>query len=171
MKPHIQIDWIKTAAGDTKKYRAMVIGWQNSVSALNTQIAAYNREVLKTEAHKNKNPHHGMGEIAIKKHIIASLRELKLRLDDWKNLLQKLGFDMTAIEAKRREFRYVLPQAEKLKEVRNTAFHYGDFLHTPDELIATYSEVEKWDDAKLNQIWRALEQLGDAMKREVLRRC
>ena len=112
-----------------------------------------------------------MGEIAIKKHIIASLRELKHRLDDWKNRLRTLGFDMTTIEAKRKEYRHVLHQAEKLRDIRNTAFHYTDFLEASGDLIATYAEIERWDDGKPNAIWRALEQVGAAMKLEVLKRC
>lgn len=171
MKTQSQIAWITGATGETRTYRTMVVGWQNSVAALNAQIAAYNRESLKSEKRKTVNPHHGMGEIAIKKQIIASLRELKCRLDDWATKLRGLRFDTTRIEGKKRELRSVLRQTEKLKDVRNTAFHYGDFLESPESLIKIYTEVESWDDEKLNAILDALHQLGDVMKLEVLSKC
>jgi hypothetical protein len=44
-----QIEWIKSASGDARRYRAMVIGWQNSLYAINQLIQTYNKRAIQQQ--------------------------------------------------------------------------------------------------------------------------
>src|SRR5437763_1240134 len=102
---HPQLQWIRDAAEPEQTFRRMVIGWQSVLAALNATVLAFNSEYLRSDAAKEANPHHGMKEIAIKKLVIGSLREIKPRLYEWYWELDKRGVLSSASIAEKQRVR------------------------------------------------------------------
>ncbi len=67
----------------------MVIGWQNSLYAINQLIQTYNN--LAIQQQPEADPHEPMRIIAARRQILASLLELKNKLDIWVGNLNKAG--------------------------------------------------------------------------------
>jgi hypothetical protein len=83
-----QIEWIKDASGETQRGRAMVVGWQNSLYSMNQLIQSYNQLTIQGERPQS-DPHAPMRIIAARRQVLASLLELKERLNEW--LFQQSG--------------------------------------------------------------------------------
>jgi hypothetical protein len=154
------IDWIKEADEPIRTYRKMVIGWQNSVTALNSTVVSFNAEYLKQEQEKHKGTNQLMREIAIKKLVIASLFELKPQLDKWYNTLDEVGLLSDQTKQTKKDVRHVIGQIAKYDGIRNAAFHYGDVNEKSDELIQLYEDIQKLDLSFLNRILTDLIKLG-----------
>lgn len=167
---HSQIEWIEQAADPQKTFRRMVVGWQNVVVSLNATVLAFNSEYFKRDA-EDASPHQGMKEIAIKKLVLGSLRELKPRLDDWYRELDAMGAVSPESKSKKTQVRKVIVQVEKFDSIRNLAFHYGDPIEPTDSLIQLYKEIDRWDINLLNRVLRDLVALGECLKADALAHC
>lgn len=165
--PHSQIEWIEQASEPQKTYRRMVVGWQSVLATLNATVLAFNSEYFKRES----GPHQGMKEIAIKKLVLGSLREIKPRLDDWYREMDQLGAVSSDTAAEKTRVRNVVARVEKFDDVRNLAFHYGDPIEPTDSLLLLYKEIETWDIEFLNRILRDLVSLGEKLKADALAHC
>jgi hypothetical protein len=109
-----------------------------------------------------------MKVIAAKQSVIASLRELRLRLDDWHNRLRLIGALSQATVDLRKHVRHTLDLIHQFKDVRNCAFHFGDPVEDPDSLVELYEYVEAFDLDKLNEMLRALMDFGFRMHQDAL---
>jgi hypothetical protein len=127
-----QLQWIKAATSDVKVFRAMAVGAQAVLQTLNATIMRFNQHFFA----QTDDPLHEMKVIAAKQIVIASLWELRLRLDDWNSKLRDMGaLSQKTIDLRRRH-RQLLDRIHQFREVRNCAFHFGDPLETPDNLVA-----------------------------------
>ncbi|MBI3850981.1 MAG: hypothetical protein HY298_11995 [Verrucomicrobia bacterium] len=154
------LDWIKDASEPARTFRKMVIGWQNSVIALNATVRAFNSEFLKVEEEKDRDTHQLMREIAVKKLVISSLFELKPQLDAWYRRLEADGLLSDATKDKKKEVRHLLGQVQKFEGIRNAAFHFGDVNEETEELLRIYDEIHAIDLALLNRILEEMIRLG-----------
>ncbi len=157
-----QIDWIRKSPTDKKEYRRMVVGWQNSEAVLHTLIKSFNREYLKSKSEQKE--HHGMKEIALKKLIISSMVELKVKVDSWVAKLNQDGEDTTVLNKARKANRPLLEKAEQLRDIRNIAFHFGDVMLGGNELVQLYEEIANWSLEELNNILVAICKIGNHAK-------
>ena len=157
-----QIEWIKSSPHERKKYRGMVVGWQNSILAINHLVSAFNEQYHKEDG--EKPPHHGMKEIALKKLIASSIVELKCKVDEWVARLNKDGEDTTKVNVERKKYRDLLDRAEHLRGIRNISFHYGDVMLEADDLAQLYEDINKWDLQELNDILKAIYSVGNVAK-------
>ena len=162
MKTEAQLSWLIDAPPDKKPYRAMVVGWQNSSTAINHLVSTFNDEYLKSP--EDKNSHHGMKEIAIKKLIVSSIVEMKCKVDEWAGKLNKDGEDTQAINQERKANRALLDKAEQLRDIRNIGFHYGDVMLSADEMIQIYQATDQWNLQELNDILGAIYKVGNLAK-------
>jgi hypothetical protein len=161
-----QLRWIDDATGNQKKYRSMIVGWQNSLSAINTLVSAFNDLYLAKGA--KQNAHHIMKEIAVKKLIVAWLFEIKDTLYDWFAVLRKDGIVTPDLESRKRALKQVLKPVDQFKDIRNSvAFHVGDLRLPPNELIDMYLRIEALDLNSLNKILRSAENFGQALKKHL----
>ncbi len=161
---NIQLEWLKAATGDVKILRAMAVGWQTVLETLNSTVMRFNGHYFA----KTDDPHHEMNVIAAKQIVIASLRELRLRLDKWHNKLKVMGALSQPTIDFRKEVLPVLDRIHQFKDVRNCAFHFGDPLEPPDDLVAMYEYVKSFDLDDLNEMLRALSQFGLKMQQDAL---
>jgi len=161
-----QIEWIESASGDSKRHRAMIVGWQNSLYAISQLIQTYNSITLKPEP--NPDPHEPMRVIAARRQVLASLLELKDRLDEWVGYFNRARFDCSSINAVRRACRSALDQAQSWRNIRNLTFHYRDIIEPPDDLVATYRAISSISDAEVNSVWQAMIEVGQAAKNVAL---
>jgi hypothetical protein len=153
--PNDQLEWLKAATGDVKVLRSMVVGAQTVLQTLNATVMRFNQHFFA----QTDDQHHEMKLIAAKQIVIASLRELRLRLDDWNTKLRDMGALSEKTTELRRQHRQIIDRIHKFKEVRNCAFHFGDPLEAPDKLIALYEYVDEFDLDELNVMLRALNAL------------
>lgn len=157
-----QIEWIQISSGDEKRYRAMIVGWQNSQYAINQLIQSYN--ALTLQAQPKPDQHEPMRIIAVRRQIVASLLELKNRLDEWVGHLNKAKLDCNSINGLRKSLREALDRAESWRSIRNLTFHYGDILEDPDDLLAIYHAISLITDAEVNSVWKAMTEVGMAAR-------
>jgi len=149
----------------------MVIGWQNVLYSVNSTVLSFNREYLESQRTEGGNAHYGMKEIAIKKLVIASLREIEPQLERWYQQLSKRRvLSPDTLEEKKRT-RHVVKQVKKFKGVRNLAFHYGDPNEETANLIKLYKQIDVTDINLLNRILRDLVSLGEKLKEDALAVC
>ncbi len=157
-----QLERLKAASGDVKVFRAMVVGAQTVLATLNETVLRFNLHYFAL----TDNQHREMKVIAAKQAVVASLRELRLMLDDWNKKL----LDMGALSQKtidlRRQHRQLLDRIHKFKEVRNCAFHFGDPVEAPDKLVELYEYVDGLDLDDLNEMLRALNGLVLQMRED-----
>ena len=140
----------------------MIVGWQNSLYAVNQLIETYNSITLRLEP--ETDPHEPMRVIAARRQVLASLLELKNKLDEWVGILNKAGCDCFAINAVRKAHRAALDQAEAWRQIRNLTFHYGDIIEPPDDLLCTYYRISRITDAGVNSVWQAMVEVGCAAR-------
>lgn len=163
------IDWIEEASDPERMYRRMVIGWQTILRSLNATVLAFNGQYLKDES--GKENHQEMREIAVKKLVIGSLREIKPQLDAWYNKLESHCALSDKTKNEKIRVRQVVKQVEKFHDIRNNAFHYGDPNADTDELLQLYKDISNTNINLLNQVLRALVSLGEHLKIDALAKC
>ncbi|OHE89649.1 MAG: hypothetical protein A3G75_10310 [Verrucomicrobia bacterium RIFCSPLOWO2_12_FULL_64_8] len=112
------LNWINEAPPSKRNYRKMVIAWQNSRTALNATVLAFNAEYLKPESQKTRDPHHILREIAVKKLTIASLFELRPQLDRWYKALDKEGLVSFEAKTKKKDISQLFRQIPKFEGIR-----------------------------------------------------
>jgi hypothetical protein len=101
-----QLTWLNEATGDVKVFRAMVVGWQTVRETLNSTVLRFNKHHFA----ETSDPHNEMKVVAAKQIVVASLRELRLRLDEWHNRLRVKGvLSQTTVDLRRR----ILPSRRK----------------------------------------------------------
>jgi len=160
----MQIQSLKEATGEVKILRAMALGWQAVLETLNATVLRFNKDYFV----QADSPHHQMRVIAAKQTVIASLRALPQSLDSWYNKLKLVeALSETTIDF----HNHLLPTLDRIrqfKDVRNCAFHFGDPLVDPDNLIAAYEYVQGFDLDDLNKLLRVLFDFGLRMQRDAL---
>jgi hypothetical protein len=154
------LDWLREADQHTRDYRKMVVGWQNSVIALNSAVRAFTNEYLKTQEEKDRDTHHVMREIAIKKLVISALFELKPQIDKWYRRLEVDGLLSDRTREKKLEVKRVIAQVAKFEDIRNAAFHFGDVNEDTSQLLQLYEDIQKIDLAFLNHLLEDLMTVG-----------
>lgn len=159
-----QLEWLKAATGDVQVFRAMAVGAQAVLQTLNATVMRFNQHFFV----QTDDPHHEMRVIAAKQIVIASLRELRLRLDDWNKKLREMNALSEKTIELRRQHRQLLDRIHQFKDVRNCAFHFGDPLEPPDDLVALYEYVQGFDLDDLNTMLRALYDLVLQMRQDAL---
>jgi hypothetical protein len=162
--PNIPLQWVKESTGDVKVFRTMAVGWQVVLATLNATVMRFNQHHFT----QTEDPHHEMKLIAAKQTVIASLRELRLRLDDWHNRLKVKGALSQETIDFRKEVLHTLDRIHQFKDVRNCAFHFGDPLEAPDKLMELYEYVQEFNLDDLNKMLRALRDLGLKMRQDAL---
>jgi hypothetical protein len=164
------LDWVKEAPEPARTYRKMVIGWQNSVFALNAIVSAFNAEYLNVREQKEHHTHQFMHEIAIKKLAISSMFELKPQLDTWYDRLELDGALDDKTKKKKLEVRHLLKQVRKYKGIRNATFHFGDVNEKTKDLLRIYDDIQSIDLSLLNRILVEMITLGNMLKDNASRR-
>jgi hypothetical protein len=161
-----QIEWIESASGDARRHRAMIVGWQNSIYAINQLVEKYNSITLTPEPKSDR--HEPMRVIAARRQVLASVLELKNRLDEWLGYFNKSRFDCSSINAVRKTYRSALDQAECWRTIRNLTFHYGDVIEPPEDLLNTYYAIAHITDEEVNSVWQAMIEVGQIVKNVAL---
>jgi hypothetical protein len=164
-----QIEWIKDSSGETQRCRALVVGWQNSLYSINQLIQSYNQLTIQGEQPQS-DPHAPMRIIAARRQVLASLLELKERLNEWIGYFNKAGVDCTSINSARKLVRLALDRADSWRTIRNLTFHYGDIVEPPDRLLVTYDAISQISDAEINSVWQAMIEVGQAARNVTLNR-
>jgi hypothetical protein len=109
-----------------------------------------------------------MRGIAARCQVLASVLELKNRLDEWVGYFNTSGFDCSSINAVRKTYRSALEQAECWRTIRNLTFHYGDVIERPEDLLNTYYAIAHITDEEVNSVWQAMIELGQIVKNVAL---
>jgi len=164
MMPNLQLNWVKEGTGLEKDFRSMVVGWQTVVDTLNATVLRFNSKYFE----KADDPHHPMKLIAVKAVVVASLREIKLMLEKWQNRLHQRSALSQGTKDLKKSLNPILLKIDGLKEVRNLAFHFGDPLQDPDELLGLYENIDEYKIDELNTMLRALVDLGFQMRQDAL---
>lgn len=155
------VEWIERATEPQAPYRAFVVGWQNSISAVSRQIKSYNALTIP------KRPLEGHDEMdvaAVRRHIVSCLVELKATLDDRYGVFRKDGLPTTSIDHVRNARRRDLDSVERWRDIRNLTFHFADVMRPRDELVTTYQSILEIKDEEVNCAWEAIVDVGQAMK-------
>jgi hypothetical protein len=116
------------------------------------------------------DPHAPMRIIAARRQVLASLLELKERLNEWIGYFNKAGVDCTSINSARKLVRLALDRADSWRTIRNLTFHYGDIVEPPDRLLVTYDAISQISDAEINSVWQAMIEVGQAARNVTLNR-
>ena len=167
--PNTELNWIEDASDPERMFRRMVIGWQMILRSLNATVLAFNDEYLKSE--KDKDNHQEMREIAVKKLVIGSLREIKPQLDDWYRELDDHDALSQESRDEKKRVRTVAKQVDKFVRIRNNAFHYGDPNEDTDYLLQLYKDIANADINLLNRVLKDLVSLGEQLKSDAMARC
>lgn len=165
---NVEIKWIEDGNPAQRPFRAYVIGWQNSRYAINRLVQSYNDLVIPTGT---RDGHQEMQIGAVRRQILASLLELKEKLDQRNGQLRKAGIDTASIEAIRKAHRSRLDKADSWRGIRNLTFHFGDVIEPDSDLVATYKSVLRISDAEVNDVWTAIVAVGEEMRKIALDRC
>ncbi len=164
-----QVNWIiRSKSAKIKKYRTMVVGWQNVTYTINALIEKFNQEFFKKMNHKSD--HYQMHEIAIKKLIIASLFELRTCINNWYRALQAENLLTEKIKKDKVSNRQIINRINKYRDIRNSiSFHFGDPNLNPRKLIELYKKVDEFSFNELNLIWKSSLKLGESLKKIILK--
>jgi hypothetical protein len=84
---NIQIRWLKEATTTEKSLVSMVVGWQTVAETINATVARFNAKFFEM----SDSPHHEMKVIGAKQAVMASLKELKVSLGNWREKLGSQG--------------------------------------------------------------------------------
>ena len=161
-----QVEWVVDGDGDTRRYRSMVIGWQNVIYTINVLVEKFNSELLDQE---EDTPNEPMREVAIKKLIIGALFELEICIGIWTNELRKCGLFTGDLVDKKREIRKTFKEVKKFKDIRNKiGFHFDDPYLDPTSLLSLYEKVDGFSLDYLNHMLRSIIKLGEAFKEVIL---
>jgi hypothetical protein len=154
-------DWIKAASEPQRTYRTMVVGWGTVVLSLNLMVVSFNKEFLFC---KDKYGTGSVQELALKRFVISAIAEVKLQIDKWYGLLR--GANLTSRESNelRVKANDVLRPVDRLFEIRNLTFHFGDQLESPDDLLAKYALIEKISVDEINAYLKTLIDLGISLQ-------
>ena len=155
-----QILWIESAGDAQKRFRGIVVGWQNSVYTLGQLISSYNELTL----NPRDPPVEPMKVLAARRQILSSLLELKTKLDECIGLLNRDGIDCRSVNSLRRINREKLERADSWRAIRNLTFHYGDITEAPNGLVETYHSVGAITDRDVNEVWMAIADLGRGLR-------
>jgi hypothetical protein len=158
MGKNMQFDWLKCADPKVKPFVRMVVGWQRVVVGLMALVELFNAEFFQ----RSDNP---MKMISAKLMGVAALQEIRDLLDRWQRELRRLGVASPEADRLRSEKRAVLMRIDGFRQVRNLVFHFSDpvpYKGKPDddELVAQYEDIESHDLNDLNEMFRALIDIG-----------
>lgn len=76
-------------------------------------------------------------------------------------LSPKSRSDWKALESLRKDI-------DSFRDIRNCAFHFGDFREKPATLIAMYEEIRDLDIQKLNMMLKALTNIGSQLSSDAM---
>jgi hypothetical protein len=162
-----QLDWVRGVAGDEKVRASSVVSWQAIASTLNEIVRHFNAIAFVSDEQDSKR----YREVQLKKVIIGLLYEMDACFDYWASELRKANLLDQDIVDKKKEFKTVCKKVglDVLKQIRNgVAFHYKDYLTEPDAMVSTYETVDQiWLDS-INEILRAANLCGYAMRDKVV---
>jgi hypothetical protein len=161
---NIQLNWLKTAAAAEKPYVAMVVGWQTVRETLNSTVMRFNSKFFDP----TNDPHHQMKIIAAKQSVVASLKELLVSIGRWRD---KLGSAQQLSDESKQLWKQLHPTLDKIKQfrdIRNCAFHFGDYLEEPDTLESMYDEINMYNLDSTNEMLRALYSMGQQLEADAM---
>lgn len=160
-----QLEWLKGAAPQQKAFVRMVVGWQRAVVGLNATVELFNAEFFR----RSDNP---MKLISAKLMVVAALQEIRDLLNKWQGELRKLNAANPDTDRLRGEKRAVLERIDQFRDVRNLVYHFADPIASeiadPDELAALYEAIDAHDLSDLNEMLRALIDIGERMKLDAM---
>jgi len=157
MEPkNIQLQWLKEADPGDQQFVSMVVGWQTVAETLNATVNRFNAKFLQ----ESDDKHHEMKVIAAKQALMASLKELRLALEKWLAKLRQEGVLSDKSDTMWKTLQPILQKINAFRDIRNCAFHFGDFIDPPADMIALYEDVQSHDIEELNTMLRALYDLG-----------
>jgi len=162
-----QLNWLKSADSEKLPFISMIVGWQTVRETINSTVDRFN----KNHFEKPTNNHHAMKIIAAKQTVMASLRELRLSLGSWRD---KLAISEKLSEESKLTWKKLLPILEKIhtfRDVRNTAFHFGDMTTPPLDLISLYEYIDRFDLEEMNAMLRALHDFGEQLSKDARVAC
>lgn len=162
------IQWVEEGDPMKRPFRSFVIGWQNSLYAINRLVRNYNELTL---GNAKPNAKEELNIAAVRRHILSSLLELKGKLDSKYGHFRRDKIDTTPIDVVRNARRGDLDRAENWRGIRNLTFHFGDVIEDDAQLVATYKSIFAVTDAEVNAVWEAIVEVGEAMKKRSLDRC
>lgn len=160
-----QLEWLKGAGPKEKVFVRMVVGWQRAVVGLNSTVELFNTEYFR----RSDNP---MKLISAKLMIVAALQEIRDLLDKWQGELRKHNAANPDSDKLRGEKRSTLKRIDGFRDVRNLVYHFADPITSevadPDELAALYEAIDAFDLSNLNEMLRALIDIGERMKLDAM---
>jgi hypothetical protein len=162
-----QLEWVRGLAGDDKVKAGSVVSWQAIAATLNEIVKHFNVIAFGSEEPKSRR----YREVQLKKVVIGLLYEMDACLDYWANELRKADLLDQDITDKKKEFKTACKKVglDVLKQVRNgVAFHYTDYLSDPDAIVTTYEKVDQITLDSINDILRAANLCGFAMRDKVV---
>ena len=160
------IDWVQSLDGDDKVKAGSVMSWQATASTLNELVKHFNAITFGSDDPEAKR----YREVQLKKVIIGLLFEMDACLDLWAGELQKADLLDQEIKDKKKEFKTACKKVglDVLKQIRNgVAFHFTDYLKDPEAVVATYQQVDQITMDSINEILRAANFCGYAMRDKV----
>ena len=159
-----QIEWIKDASGETQRCRAMVVGWQNSLYSINQLIQSYNQLTIQEERPQS-DPHAPMRIIAARRQVLASLLELKERLNEWIGYFNKAGVDCTSINSVRKVVRVASGLVENHTKSDFSLWGHCRTARSATRNIRCNLQIS---DAEINSVWQAMIEVGQAARNVAL---
>jgi hypothetical protein len=167
MGNNTQLDWLERADPTVKPLVRMVVGWQRVVFGLMALVELFNAEFFR----RSDNP---MKLISAKLMVVAALQEIRDLLNKWQGELRKHGATSPETDTLRREKRAVLEGIDGFRDVRNLVYHFSDPVPykegrpDADELAALYKAIDAHDPSDLNEMLRALIDIGERMKMDAM---
>jgi len=164
---HNQMNWVQGLSGDEKVTAGTVVAWQSVATTLNELVKHFNTKTFGSEQPELKRDR----EVQLKKVIIGMLYEMDACLDFWAGKLNEEGLLDQEIKDQKKDFKTACKKVglDVLKGIRNgVAFHFTDYLADPDAIVETYMKVDQISLDSINEILRAANLCGFAMRQRVL---
>jgi hypothetical protein len=161
------MDWVQSLTGDQKVKAGTVVAWQSVATTLNELVKHFNCITFGSEQQDLR----GDREVQLKKVIIGMLYEMDSCLDYWAGILNGEGLLDQEVKDKKKEFKTACKKVglDVLKSIRNgVAFHFTDYLSDPDAIVDTYTKIDQISLDSINEILRAANFCGLAMRQRVL---
>jgi hypothetical protein len=162
-----QLDWVRGFGGDDKVKAGSAVSWEAIASTLNEIVRQFNAITFGSNEQDSKR----YREVQLKKVIIGLLYEMDACLDYWARELLKGNLLDQDIVDKKKEFKTACKKVglDVLKQIRNgVAFHFTDYLTDPDAIVSTYEKVDRITLDSINEILRAANLCGYAMRDKVV---
>jgi hypothetical protein len=163
-----QMEWVQGLSGQQRIDAGAVVAWQCTATTLNELVKNFNTIVSGSDDPGSKHDR----EVQLKKVIIGMLYEMDKGLDLFAGMLKGKDLLDQDIKDKKREFKTACKKVglDVLKNIRNgVAFHFGKTLEDPEAIIETYLAVDQISMDAINEIMRAANICGYAMRDKIIR--